>query len=223
MVVEAELFDLASGLRAAHLQESATVDGLGDATLGLTRRLFQAALSRPRATLHIDSNPPAATVSIEGRVLGQTPLQRVTLSGSHTITLEKAGFEPYQSTLSVAAGDTSQLTAELVPSALPPPLTMVTIPGESKGSRITRWVLGGVGLGVGLTLTGLGASALAQNGSCGDHPAPPNDAPCELLYSTGTVGGSLLGAGIGLSVGGALLMFIPSRSPRQVPASSSPK
>lgn len=223
LVVEAELIDLVSGLRAAHLQENASVDGVGNATLGLTRRLFQAALTRPRGTLHIESNPPAATVSLEGRVLGQTPLERVTLSGSHKITIEKAGFEPYESTLSVAAGATAQISAELLPTALPPPIAMRTIPGESKGSRITRWVLGGLGLGVGLTLTGLGASALAQNGACGDRPAPNQDAPCELLYNTGTVGGALLGTGIGLSVGGALLMFIPGRSPRQVPASPAPK
>ena len=222
--VTADLLDLASGLIAAHQEENIAADVLGSATLSLTRRLFQTALSRPRGTLQIESNPSSATVSVDGRVLGATPLSRVTLSGSHVVTIDQPDHEPYQTTISVSPGATVQLTAELIRRALPlppPPPLLTTIPGESSRSRNLRWIFGGVGIVTGLTLTGLGVSALSQNGTCGDNPAPASGTVCELLYNTTAIGGGLVGAGIGLTVGGALIMFWPSRKPRQVATPSS--
>ena len=224
ITVMADLLDLASGLHAAHLEETIATEVLGSATLSLTRRLFQIALSRPRGTLQIESNPPSATVSVDGRVLGATPLSRVTLSGSHVVTIELTDHEPYQSKVAVAPGSTVQITADLLrraPPPPPPPPVLTTIPGESARSRNLRWIFGGVGLVTGVTLTGLGIAALSQNGSCGDNPAPSSGTPCELLYNTAAIGGGLVGAGIGLTVGGALIMFWPSRKPRQVATPSS--
>ncbi len=148
----------------------------------------------------------------------------MTLSGSHVVTIDQPDHEPYQTTISVSPGATVQLTAELIRRALPlppPSPLLTTIPGESSRSRNLRWIFGGVGIVTGLTLTGLGVSALSQNGTCGDNPAPASGTVCELLYNTTAIGGGLVGAGIGLTVGGALIMFWPSRKPRQVATPSS--
>jgi len=217
--IHAELTDIASGLIAARIEETFAADGLAASTSALTRKLFQKALSHPRGTLHIESTPPQAKVTVDGRVLGHTPLDRITLAGPHQVTLELQQHDPYHANISVAQGATAQLSAQLSQRAQPvppPPPQLVTLPGESNRSRSARWVVGGIGLVSGITLAGLGSSALAQHGTCGDRPAPPSGQPCELLYDTRAIGGGLLGAGIGLAVGGSLLMFWPGRKPRQV-------
>lgn len=219
LTIRAELIDIASGLCAATLEDTTAADALAATTSALTRKLFQKAISHPRGSLHIESTPPQAKVTVDGRVLGHTPLERVTLSGPHQVTLELIDHEPYHANLSVAQGAIAQLSAQLQPKEKPlppPPPPLVTLPGESLRSRNLRWIVGGVGLVSGITLAGLGASALAQHGACGDRPAPQNGAPCELLYDTRAIGGGLLGAGAGLVVGGSLLMFWPGRKPRQV-------
>lgn len=221
--LSAELVDLPSGLVAAQLEEVAVAENLGPALLSLTHRLFQAASSRPRGTLSIESSPAAATVIVDGLVMGKTPLERVTLAGSHTVSVDQSGFEPYQLQVTVAAGATAQLSAALVKKAdtatpAPPPAPPSTIAaGESKGSRLARWLLGGLGVGAGLGLVGLGGSALSQNGRCGDNPPPASGQPCELLYNTAPIGGALLAAGIGLTAGGTLLMLFPGRQTKKAP------
>lgn len=225
VTIRAALFDVASGLFAAQLEDTFAVDALLASTSTLTRKLFQQAIGHPRGSLLIESSPPQAKVTVDGRVLGYTPLERVTLSGPHQVTLELFDHEPYHATLSVAQGAVAQLSAQLQPKAKPvppPPPVLVTLPGESSRSRSLRWIFGGISLVSGITVAGLGASALSQNGSCGDRPAPQNGAPCELLYDTRAIGGGLIGAGIGLAVGGSLILFWPGRKPRQVAQVAQP-
>lgn len=219
----AELVDVASGLSAQRIEESLPSDNLGPAVSALTRRLFQGALSRPRGMLKIESTPSEATVSIDDRVLGNTPIERVSLAGKHKLRVERSGFVPFDSEFTIAPGHTESIQATLAAKEQPPPPPppdYLTIPGESRRSRTARWALGGAATGLGLTLVGLGGWALAQNGLCGDKPAPATGVPCELVYSTGSIGGLLVGSGIGLTIGGSLLMLLPGQKPQKVLKSS---
>lgn len=84
-------------------------------------------------------------------------------------------------------------------------------PGTVTGGR-PRWrlVTGGVAIGSGLLLTGFAASALAANGSCVDIPSAPAQT-CDRVYTTGPVGGALLGTGAAVVAGGIILMAWPGK------------
>ncbi len=221
-----ELFDVASGLRAEKMEESIPAESLGSAMVTLTRRVFQTALTRPRGTLKVESNPSDATVTIDERVLGSTPFERISLVGKHQIRVERSGFLPFAGEVRVAPGQIESVAVTLTERAkppAPPAPEFVTIPGESHRSRTARWVLGGVTVGMGLSLIGLGGWALSQNGKCGDKPVPEGSVPCELVYSTAPISSLLIGTGAGLTIGGSLLMLLPGRRPRQVLAPTAAK
>ncbi len=212
-----ELFDVASGLLAERVEDSLPADTFGPAMVALTRRLFQASLTRARGTIKVDSTPSEATVLIDDRVLGKTPFERISLVGKHKIRVERSGFVPFDGEVNLAAGRTETVTLTLTAQEKPaPPLSpeLVLIPGESSRSRTARWVLGGITVGMGLSLGALGGWAFSKNGQCGDKPAPSDGIPCELVYSTAPIGGLLIGTGIGLTIGGSLLMLLPGRRPK---------
>ncbi len=65
----------------------------------------------------IKSNPPWATVVIDGIIWGRTPeVATVALSfGKHTLMLEKPGFQPYIDSVTVTGADTIQKRIRLLP------------------------------------------------------------------------------------------------------------
>jgi hypothetical protein len=82
----------------------------------------------------------------------------------------------------------------------------------SSGRRRPRWRLavGGVSTGAGLILLGFGTTALAAQGLCGSNPFEPLST-CDNVLPPNPVGGTLVGVGAALSVGGLLMMAIPGR------------
>jgi CRISPR/Cas system-associated exonuclease Cas4 (RecB family) len=73
-------------------------------------------------SLNIQSNPTAANVKLDGVSRGITPLVIADVSpGVHTVRIEKTGYTPWENTISVTAGLTTNVTAAL--TALPPPPT----------------------------------------------------------------------------------------------------
>lgn len=74
------------------------------------------ALQPLRATLHVESQPPGASVEVDGQALGRTPLSAAALTpGSHVVRVLLDGFQPWQDTLSASVGDAVRLQANLVP------------------------------------------------------------------------------------------------------------
>lgn len=65
-------------------------------------------------------------------------------------------------------------------------------------------------MGVGMLLLGVGGSALAANGTC-VPPLQPPALVCRETIQSSTLGGSLLGVGLGLSIGGVVMIAIPPR------------
>ena len=62
----------------------------------------------------MDSRPRGATVFVDGRRIGVTPLRMPEASpGSHAVRLELAGYKPLATTLVVAAGEVARLTVGL--------------------------------------------------------------------------------------------------------------
>ena len=112
---------MASGLAAGRIEENLPRDSLGPQTIALIRRLFQTALGRPRGMLHIESTPSESIVRIDDRVLGKTPLDRVSLAGKHRLHVEQRGFVPFDSDITLEPGQTAQIAATLTAKEQPLP------------------------------------------------------------------------------------------------------
>jgi len=171
-------------------------------------KLLKDGQGKPRGTLAVTSEPAGADVKLGTRVLGQTPYSHPMFAGSYEIIVEKPEFQPVRLPVEVKEGKPAQLAATLTavepaPAALvPPPVLMV--------HRRPRWrlITGGITLGVGAVLLGFGASALAVNGQCITDPVPPA-IKCLNRFDTLSVGGSLVGVGAALSIGGVVLLALP--------------
>jgi hypothetical protein len=91
----------------------------------LTIELQRAATTSPEASspstlgrftgpLTVDSRPAGASVFVDGKPVGTTPLQLLSLdAGEHAIRLELAGYRRWTSSVRVVAGDQNRVTASL--------------------------------------------------------------------------------------------------------------
>ena len=59
---------------------------------GLPERTYSAALTPKRQTVHFHSFPDVATVRIDGKSVGRTPVTVQVPMGSHSVLIEKAGY-----------------------------------------------------------------------------------------------------------------------------------
>jgi TonB family protein len=80
----------------------------------------------PLGTVRFASVPPGGEVSVDGKSVGQTPLDGVRLrAGSHRVQIALEGHEPWTGSVEVTAGRRASLEAELIPAssraAGPPP------------------------------------------------------------------------------------------------------
>jgi serine/threonine-protein kinase len=66
--------------------------------------------------LGVTSEPPGATVRVDGRPLGESPLSAATLPiGMHEVRIEKRGYVPYIHSLEGSPGETVEVSAVLTP------------------------------------------------------------------------------------------------------------
>ena len=65
-------------------------------------------------TLYVDSRPRGASVVLDGKNIGTTPLQLSDVAiGSHVVRIEMAGKKPWSTTTRVTAGETARVTGSL--------------------------------------------------------------------------------------------------------------
>lgn len=100
------------------------------------RRLAQEAITGKRVdssgVLRIAVSRPGATVTVDGKSLGETPLKEAprVLEGPHTITVQRQGYVRWSSTVAVTAGQTVPVEVDLVP---------IQLLGEAARSRLWTW------------------------------------------------------------------------------------
>lgn len=171
--------------------------------------LLAAALSRPRGTLSITSQPPGAALRLNGEPRGPAPLQQEVFAGTYEVVAERPGYLVGKASLEVLPGQSATAELRLVSAAPAAPVSLpVAAPPEAVRRPLWRLISGGALLGAGAILVGFGASALAVNGRCKPEQAGPM-APCMPVYETAGVGGGLVGAGVGAALGGVLLIAWP--------------
>jgi hypothetical protein len=109
----------------------ATVDVTPVADQGLAVALALLEL-RPSGALEITSEPAGATVSLDGKVLGLTPLKSADLpSGEHRLALALEGFKPVTQPLRIIRQRTTKAAL-----ALERDLKHVTLLSEPSGARV---------------------------------------------------------------------------------------
>src|SRR5690606_31464176 len=86
-----------SGQPVARSQQSCEICGIADAgallqTAAATLRTKLDALTQSPASLSIASSPGGAMVTVDGEVVGTTPLERQVLTGKHVLRVSKDGY-----------------------------------------------------------------------------------------------------------------------------------
>jgi hypothetical protein len=65
-------------------------------------------------SLYVDSRPRGATVLVDGKSIGQTPLSVADVAiGEHLVRIELAGKKPWSTTARVVAGQMARVTGSL--------------------------------------------------------------------------------------------------------------
>lgn len=162
----------------------------------------------------IYSNPPGATVTLDGRRLnGTTPMQIDVAAGRHAVALEMNGYQMGLEEFNVAPGGTYTVNTAMVPVAAAAPTTPESPPGVEPAPtqrtwRVTTPVWAMIGVTAAALVTGVvtGSLALADQGEFDDQIAAEgvtseNRQVLEDMGDTGTA--KALVADISFGVAGA--------------------
>ncbi len=109
----------------------------------------------PAASLSVTTNPDGATVYVDGKARGATPVEIAVAPGEHRVRIEKDGYLENSRQVSVAAGEASPLRVALTPSPYqveepPRPQPTPKPSGGGKGKKIAIIGLGAAAVGVGV-------------------------------------------------------------------------
>jgi hypothetical protein len=135
---------IAAGLTPGYHQVRLSLQGFQDWTgqvlvsAGTTTTVSQTLYALPTSsptftpgtgTLQVSSSPSGAQLFLDNVYMGVTPitLTQVT-AGSHTVLLKLSGYQDWQVTAQVAAGQTTPVTATLIPATTAQP-TQGSLPG----------------------------------------------------------------------------------------------
>lgn len=153
--------------------------------------LLKTAANKPRGTLIVSSVPPGATVKLNARSIGVTPLRRDAFIGPYEMVLDKPGHYPLVE--SVLIEDNHELTLDR-------PLVPLPVAAPSRSRAVLKWAT----LGLGIVSTAAGATLLGLNGrpmACG------SDSTMTCPFDGRAGGAALLTIGT-LSLGGSLALFL---------------
>lgn len=179
----AELLDVEVGMisvRAAQGCSDCSLKRTTPQLAEMVQELLRNGTARPRGKLKLTSDPPGAQVEVDHRVLGETPYERDTFIGSHTVVLRRDGYQPYEINITVEDGKVEERAAQLV--AVPPP------PPTSSTYRIAKWAL--LGSGIAAVVTGAILIGVGAQKDCSVMPCKPGPQGATVA------GGVLLGAGV---------------------------
>ena len=124
--VKVELVAGADGKRLAETQDGCEICGVVDASglidsAAATLRLKLDALSKGPASVKMTSNPQGAIVTVDGEVVGETPIERPVVPGKHLIRVSEEGYISIEREVTFVEGVNEDLnfSLEKLPSRLP--------------------------------------------------------------------------------------------------------
>lgn len=178
-----------------------------------------------RGHIRVDGTPQSAVVLVDGAVRSNLPLDEDIAAGTYVIRVVTQGYEDFEETVEVTAGQTTSRSVHLVRQGEtgdeqdPDPDPVITPPRPNeRGSALPSYLLGGGLILAGAALLVPGFYALANDGECADTPCSGVDG--RLRVKADFAGGdfAFLAVGALLAVAGAVL--IAARPWRLSPAAS---
>lgn len=179
---------------------------------GLVEAAVQKDRQRPRGVLVLRSTPPNADVQIDGRRVGFTELERPIFAGPHEVVVSRLGLSPEHLRIDIGAEQRLLLSLSLNPPGVRPtaPVAERTGPGNATSAltqtpdldapqRPRRRSYVGLGVGIPLTLLGLGGMGLGVTSLLLDGTSPAGD---TRVYNTRTLGYIEIGAGAAVAAVG---------------------
>jgi hypothetical protein len=179
------------------------------------------------AVLRVKSDPPAATVALDGAPQpGVTPLDIKTTSGHHRIRVSSAGYDPYEREVDLEPGAETIVEAPLPKSSAetpppPPPVAAETPPAEKppapeaepRSNAPAYVVLGLAGAGA-VVGTIFGVKALGEKSDY-DNASPQLRTAdmADAVERDALIADMALGAALTLGVTGIVLLVSNSGTP----------
>ncbi|MBI5477662.1 MAG: PEGA domain-containing protein [Deltaproteobacteria bacterium] len=190
-----------SGEKAAETRERCDICGIEEVgeKMGLAasslRTKLEALMVGP-ARLAVRSSPPGAYVSLDGKEIGRTPLEREVPGGQHTLRLRHRGH--------IAAERTVTLVPEIAET--------VDVTLLRAAATFPYATIGWTALCTGVLAIGAGAAMVAIDGRELSCSAARQDAfgHCPKVRNTRALGAALAGVGAALATGGGLFLWLAS-------------
>ncbi len=184
----------------------------------LVKKIVLEDAARPRGTIEILSDPPNASVFIDGHEIGVTPYKRVAFAGKHDVTVRKTGHRSKQETVNVIEAQKTSVTLRLTVGQD----DRVILVYERQPRPRWRVGLGIAGLVVGAVTLGFGGRALYLDGRCIDAPSG-GQTRCDTVFNTQGLGVGLVAGGAAVSILGMVALAIPGKAVQvQKPLPSGP-
>jgi hypothetical protein len=169
--------------------------------------------SAPNAKLTIHSTPTGASVTIDGRAAGETPVSLDLSPGAHDVTLAAAGHAGARKKITLESGVRGLVEVDMLPVSEGRILAPQSSPLRS---------IGWVALAAGLAAIGGGVYALSRDH---EHVDCPREAMAmgftECFRNTKLLVGALLGAGGVTAAVGGLVIVLAQPSPTPAPAEAT--
>lgn len=202
--VHVDLLSGVDGQRIAATQDGCEICGVVDASglidsAAATLRLKLDALSKGPAAVKLVSDPDGALVTVDGEIVGTTPLERPVVPGKHLIRLSKEGFISIERevTFVEGVGENLNFSLEKLPSRLP---------GKRWG--YASIVVGALAVGAGVGLTAIDGRnyTLDCEGENVMDPGVTGRKECKFLFNTKWYGLASAVAGAALVTLGTVIL-----------------
>ena len=159
-----------------------------------TLRTRLESLAQAPARFVIRTNPHGARVKLDGKLVGQTPVDTNLTAGQHDVVIEHEGYTPLERTITATSGVDETLDLDLVrvPTSFP------------------FGAAGWAAIGAGVALAGGGLYFLSKDGDEVSCTEPSGEGQrrgdCPQIYDTKLLGASLLGlSAVSITLGGVWL------------------
>ncbi len=210
-----DIIDGISGTLAASSRESCQLCGLSEvgellATQAAVLRAKADVLALEPAVVAIASDPPGATIWIDGESIGTAPLEHELSAGQHRATARKPGYIEQILTIETVQGVRERVSFELLPAPVakdlgPDPAQTAAAAGSCHSP--IGWSMVGVGVaGLGAGVTFLVLDEVPYRSRCSGADVDPLG-NCRQRYDTLTHGAYLAATGGALLVTGAALLI----------------
>ncbi len=172
------------------------------------------------AIIHLELSPPVASVTLNGAIIGTSPLAEPLIldPGTYALAAARDGYNPLNHNLVAQAGQEPTIKLDMLPTTAggpsgPRPPGDSTVSPAMIGISIATGVLalGAIGAGVGLLVAAGNkaderqqvAADIGNNSTCSDPTN--NDTRCDQIAALTSDEDTFNGAGIGMLVAGGVL------------------